>query len=78
MIKKLLSEGKTFEFIRDLLGVSNGLITNVKNFSPKVENRGKRKKTSERQDNLIIRTVKKHHFITSIYIWHEHPKSGKS
>ena len=44
VIKKLLSEGKTFEFIRDLLGVSNGLITNVKNCSPKVETRGKRKK----------------------------------
>ena len=44
VIKKLLSEGKTFEFIRDLFGVSNGLITNVKNFSPKVETRGKRKK----------------------------------
>ena len=43
LIKKLLSEGKTFEFIRDLLGVSNGLITNVKNFSPKVETRGKKK-----------------------------------
>ena len=49
MIKKLLSEGRTFEFIRDLLGVSNGLITNVKNFSPKVETRGRRKKTSERR-----------------------------
>ena len=40
VIKKLLSEGKTFEFIRDLLGVLNGLITNVKNFSPKDETRG--------------------------------------
>ena len=65
MIKKLLGEDKTFEFIRDLLGVSNGLIANVKNFPPKVETRGKRKKTSERQDNLITRTVKKHPFITT-------------
>ena len=44
MIKKVLCEGKTFEFIRDLLGVSNGLTTKVKNFSPKVETAGKRKK----------------------------------
>ena len=44
VIKKLLSEGKIFEFIRDLLGVSNGLITKVKKFSRKVETRDKRKK----------------------------------
>ena len=71
MIKKLLSEGKTFEFIRGLIGVSNGLITNVKNFSPNVETRAKRKKTSARQDNLIIRTVKKPPFITSIQMKNE-------
>ena len=44
--------------------VSTGLITNAKNISPKAETRGKNKKTSERIDNLILRSVKKLHFIT--------------
>ena len=37
----LLIESKMFAYIRGLLGVSNGLITNSKNFSPKVETRGR-------------------------------------
>ena len=59
MIKQLLNEGKTFAYIRDLLGVSNGLITNAKNFSPKAEIRARNKKTRERTDNLILRSVEK-------------------
>ena len=35
VIRELLREGNTFAFTRDLLGVSNGLIANGKNFSPK-------------------------------------------
>ena len=37
VIKKLLSDGKTFVYIRDLLGVSNCLITNAKTFHRKLK-----------------------------------------
>ena len=48
VIKKFVSEGQTFAYIRDLLGFSNGLITNAKYFSPKAESLGRNKNTSER------------------------------
>ena len=47
-----------FAYIKHLLGVSNGLITKPKKFSPKAETHGRNKKTSERTDNLILRSVK--------------------
>ena len=45
--KKLHSEDKMFAHNRDLLSVSNRLITNAKNFSLKAETRGRNKKTVE-------------------------------
>ena len=65
-IKKLHSEGKTFKYTRDL--PKYVLITNAKNFSPKAKTRGRNKKTVERTDNLMLRSVKKRSFITSTQI----------
>lgn len=43
LIKKLISDGKTYKFIREIVGCSNKIITNAKNTSKKkkqeVENR---------------------------------------
>ena len=58
VIKKLHSEGNTFAYIKDLLGVANSLITNATKFPPTAESRGRNKKTSEWTDNLILRCLK--------------------
>lgn len=68
IINKLLDEGKTFAFIRHTLGVSNGMITNAKNWSFQSENRGRRRKTNQIEDRAIIRITKQRCFITSTQI----------
>ena len=71
IIKKIAQRREMCAFIREQLGISNVTITNARNWSLKIESRGRRRKTNKRQDNATTRIVKKHPSITSLQIRNE-------
>lgn len=71
IIKKIAQRREMCAFIREQLGISNVAITNARNWSLKIESRGRRRKTNKRQDNATTRIVKKHPSITSLQIRNE-------
>lgn len=65
LIRKLRSEGKTFQFISEIVGCSKNMVTNALKCSKKPETRGRKRKTSQYEDKQIKKLVKIDPFKTS-------------
>uniref|UniRef100_A0A336MYQ3 CSON007742 protein n=1 Tax=Culicoides sonorensis TaxID=179676 RepID=A0A336MYQ3_CULSO len=68
IIRELLSEGKTYKFIQDLLGCSAKMISNAKNWTEKPETRGRKQKLEVHDVRKMVRMVKKDPKMTSVKI----------
>lgn len=71
LIKKLLSEGKTYKFIQDLLGCSSKMIANAKKWEEKPETRGRKRKIASHEVKKLVRLARQDPFITSTKIKQE-------
>lgn len=68
LIRKLRYEGKTFKEISEIMNCSQNMITNALKHVNNSETRGRKRKTSERDDRRILKLVKQDAFITSTAI----------
>lgn len=65
LIKKFVSEGKSYSQIRELLGCSNKMIINALRYEQKVESRGRKRVLSPLIVKRLVRTSKANPFMTA-------------
>ena len=63
-IKKLISEGKTYSQVRNIIGCSNKMIRNAITHKFKAETRGRKTVTPSLMVNRIVRQIKKTPFVS--------------
>ena len=62
IIKNMLSDGKTYSEIRNVVGCSNKMIRNAKTFVEKVETLGRKASMSKLEVKILVRQCKKEPF----------------
>lgn len=68
LIKKLIAEGKTYKFVRHVVGCSDKMIRNAIKLQANPETRGRSRKTSVQNDRAIVRFAKNEPFAPSTKI----------
>lgn len=58
LIKKLISEGKSYRKVQEIMGCSAKMISNALKWNPRPEKRGRKRKTTRRMDRKIVRMIK--------------------
>jgi len=65
IIKKLSDEGKSMTEIAELMNCSKKKVFSAVHYIDKKENRGRKRATTKRFDDILARTVKKDPFLTA-------------